>query len=125
VKKRAHNPFFFFKPVTCPTVFEVGDGDVLAKMSSALTVGEAAMERNIADKERLLLQLQQQAAALASEINTDHVRLSTARSGAGRRPRTSVQGAHSFTPHSFGLRHQIGDEFDRERENEHKHKKTG
>jgi len=61
----------------------------------------AELERVLADKEALLSQLREQADALETQIKMDQDRLTTARSG--RRPRTALLGAESFTP-----REQIG-----------------
>jgi len=57
---------------------------------------EALVEQGIAEKQRRLLQLRQQAQALEEQITRDGDRLSTARSG--RRNRTALLGAGSFTP---------------------------
>lgn len=58
---------------------------------------EALVEQGIAEKQRRLLQLRQQAQALEEQITRDGDRLSTARSQ-GRRNRTALLGADSFTP---------------------------
>jgi len=57
---------------------------------------ETAIETQLAGKERLLSQLREQAEALEQQIHNDQERLTTARSG--RRPRTALLGADTFSP---------------------------
>ena len=71
--------------------------DVAAQVKSPMTPNtEALVERNLAEKQRLLAQLREKAQALEEQITRDSDRLSTARSG--RRIRTALVGADSFTP---------------------------
>jgi hypothetical protein len=71
--------------------------DMAAQVKSPMTPNtEALVERNLAEKQRLLAQLREKAQALEEQITRDSDRLSTARSG--RRIRTALVGADSFTP---------------------------
>ena len=71
--------------------------DVAASACVPMTPNtEALVERNLAEKQRLLAQLREQAQALEEQITHDSERLSTARSG--HRNRTALVGADSFTP---------------------------